>query len=192
MGKIGVIAVLFAALAASACTRSSNALNINTQSPPQPLPSQPTGTVNSGQLEPLDSDQTTDLAAGEGQLNPEQTPEAPTVGQTETEIASLNSTPVPTNNEPLTHEKLAGAWNVGSDNSGCRLFLSFTQWSGGYRAGTLSCASPELASVSAWDVKGSSVVLIDSNGTQVATLGSTGSEQYSGTTVSGKSVSFNR
>jgi len=47
------IAILFMALAVAGCNRSSNALNINTQKPPQPLPSVPSGTVASTQLDPI-------------------------------------------------------------------------------------------------------------------------------------------
>ncbi len=188
MGKLITTALLIAALSATGCTGTSNALNVNTQAPPQPLPSTPTGSVDAGQLDPIAREQ----ANAQPVAQPIQ--DAPTVGgtdapQTGTEVASLDT---PTSNKPITHEQLAGAWNVGSDVSGCRVFLSFTQWSGGYRAGSRNCQSPELASVTAWDVKGSRVVLVDSNGNQVASLASAGTEKYAGTTVSGKPVSFAR
>lgn len=194
MGKVVTTAIMIALIIGAGCTRSTNALNINTQSPPQPLPSTPTGAVEAGQLDPITQEQLN--AQQSGQLPDGTNPEAPTVGgetapQTGTDVASLDQQ-ASASSKPVTHEQLAGAWNVGSDAVGCRVFLSFTQWSGGYRAGSRSCQSPELAAVSAWDVKGSTVVLVDSNGNQVASLVSTGTEKYAGQTVSGKPVSFTR
>ena len=188
MGKFFGMLIVCAALAVSGCSRSTSALNVNTQAPPQPLPSSPSGDIQTGQLDPI-SNQPIPPGA-ENPLNPE----APTIGGDvqpsgdSLETASLQ----PQNGQPLTHESLAGAWNVVSDSPDCRVFLSFTKWSGGYRAGSRRCLSGELASVSAWDVRGSQVVLVDSNGTQIAALSSTGTESYSGTTSSGKPVSFSR
>ncbi|MEM7214026.1 MAG: AprI/Inh family metalloprotease inhibitor [Pseudomonadota bacterium] len=191
MGKFTTVAILMAALAAAGCTRSSNALSINTQSPPQPLPASPSGSVEGSQLDPISQDA---LAQPVLDANGQPIPlDGSTTGDSinGTEIASLDPSATQ-NSEPLTHEKLAGAWNVTTDNPDCRVFLSFTQWSGGYRAGTRRCLNTELSSVSAWDVKGSQVFLLDSEGTQVANLGSIGEEHYSGQTVSGKPISFTR
>ncbi len=187
---------MFVALAASGCTRSSNALSgVSTQRPPQALPSVPSGNVQSGQLDPLgqpqplDPNQQTNPADPEALANGTDSSGAPEAPGT-VDTASLD--PQPAQQEPLTHEPLAGAWNVNSDSAGCRAILSFTQWSGGYRATTLRCNSPELSSVTAWDIKGAQVVLIDSNGSQVASLGRAGSERYAGRTSSGKPVTFSR
>lgn len=191
MVRLTTMAIIMAALAAAGCTRSTNALSINTQAPPQPLPASPSGTVEGTQLDPI----TGEVRQYDQYGNPIVT-EAPTVDGTQldqanTEVASLDPA-AGTSTEPLTHEKLAGAWNVSTDNPDCRVFLSFTQWSGGYRAGSRRCLNPELSSVTAWDVKGSRVVLVDSNGAQVATLGSIGTENYAGQTSSGKPISFSR
>lgn len=187
MGKILTALALVACVAAAGCTRSTtNALSINTQSPPQPLPSQPAGSVQSGQLDPISQDR---LANGEQvTTGADGTTVQPTDG---TQVASLEPQ-TQANAQPLNHEQLAGAWNVSSDSAGCRVFLSFTQWSGGYRAGSRGCTSPELASISAWDVKGSRVTLVDSNGTEVASLGKAGTEQYSGNTSGGLPITFSR
>jgi len=192
MGNKTSIVILMMAIAVSGCTRSTNALNINTQKPPQPLPSVPSGNVQSAQLEPIDQPAP--------QPEVPSVPDAPTAPQAPTidtsqevgnvETASLE--PQPASNEPLTHEPLAGSWNVASDSSQCRAILAFTKWSGGYRATTLRCNSPELSTVTAWDVKGSKVVLVDANGSQVASLGSAGTERYSGVTASGNPITFSR
>lgn len=197
MSKKTSIAILFMALAVAGCNRSSNALNINTQTPPQPLPSVPSGTVASTQLEPVTEPTATtptQSAALDAPTAP-QAPQAPTIDASpklETPVETASLEPKPVSNEPLTHEPLAGSWNVASDSSQCRAILAFTKWSGGYRATTLRCNSPELSTVTAWDIKGSKVVLVDGNGSQVASLGSVGTERYSGVTASGQPISFSR
>ena len=187
------IAILLMALAVAGCNRSSNALNISTRTPPQPLPSVPSGNVESAQLDPI-SQNTPQPENSSSVLDAPTSPQAPTVDATQEvkplETASLETTPAST--EPLTHEPLAGSWNVASDSSQCRAILAFTKWSGGYRATTLRCNSPELSTVTAWDIKGSQVVLVDSSGSQVASLGSVGTERYAGTTKTGKPISFSR
>ena len=193
MGTKTSVAILMMAIAVSGCTRSTNALNVNTQTPPQPLPSVPSGNVQSAQLEPIPQATPQPEVAGTA-LDAPTAPQAPTLDATSevspVETASLE--PQPTSNEPLTHEPLAGSWNVASDSSQCRAILAFTKWSGGYRATTLRCNSPELSTVTAWDVKGSKVVLVDANGSQVASLGSAGAERYSGVTASGNPITFSR
>jgi len=195
MGSKTSIAIVLMALAIAGCTRSTNALNVNTRTPPQPLPSVPSGSAQTAELEPV-----TDPSLDPNAINPANpqdplaapvAPTAPTVEENQVEVASVE-TPPPANNEPLTHEPLAGSWNVASDSSQCRAILAFTRWSGGYRATTLRCNAPELKTVTAWDVKGPQVVLVDENGSQVASLRSVGNERYAGTTSSGSPITFSR
>jgi len=171
------IALFCAALAVAGCSRSTtNALSVDTRKPPQPLPSAPSGTVETASLEPPAN-----------QLDAPEIPEVPAI-----ETPVVEAEPVAPSNEPLTHEALAGSWDVPSDGSGCKVILSFTQWSGGYRAATRGCQSAELSSVSAWDVKGSRVVLVDTNGNQVANLANVGKDRYAGQTSGGNGVNFTR
>ncbi len=188
MGNKTSIAILMMAIAVAGCSRSTNALNIKT-APPQPLPSVPSGNVESANLDPISQNQP-ELDSQSSGLDAPTTPKAAGVDGAPLETASLETAPAST--EPLTHEPLAGSWNVASDSSQCRAILAFTKWSGGYRATTLRCNSPELSTVTAWDIKGSKVVLVDTNGSQVASLGSVGTERYAGTTASGKPISFSR
>ena len=188
--KISVsIWVLLAALAVAGCSRSSSALDLN-RTPPQPLPSVPTGNVATTQLEPVNPDtQSTENPTPEAAQ-----PEAPTIAGADAsvETAALTNEEASASSEPLKHEPLTGAWNVSSDSSQCRAILSFTQWSGGYRATTLRCNSPELSAVTAWDVSGPQVVLKDAEGNQVASLRAAGTERYAGRTANGTPVSFSR
>lgn len=195
MGTRISIAVLMMTVAVAGCTRSTNALNVNTQKPPQPLPSVPSGNVQSAQLQPI-TQPVQQSVPTPAPLAAPTTPEAPAVSlqpevvEQKVEVAAVEA-PAPSN-EPLTHEPLAGSWNVASDSSDCRAILAFTRWSGGYRATTLRCNSPALSTVTAWDIKGSQVVLVDSNGSQVASLSSVGAERYAGVTSSGKPITFSR
>ena len=187
MGRSLIALALLACIAASGCTRSTNALSINT-SPPQPLPSQPSGSVQGSQLDPISQDRYSQAAPGAGTPGIDGNVLQPA---DDAQVAALQPQ-APDTGEPLNHEQLAGAWNVTSDSAGCRVFLSFTQWSGGYRAGSRGCTSTELSAVSAWDVKGSRVVLVDANGTAVASLAAAGTEQYAGATSGGAPITFSR
>ena len=198
MGNLKVVLWVAAIVAISGCTRSSDALRINTQTPPQPLPSSPTGEVETSQLDqvPPAGDQLGNTA-NPGEPQPigglQNTPQAPTIPQNSPSAndgTSLETTAL--SNEPISHEAMTGAWNVNSDNPDCRVFLSFTKWSGGYRAGTRRCNAPELTSVTAWDIRENRVVLVDGSGAQVASLGSVGAESYAGALSGGQPVTFNR
>jgi len=202
MSNKTTIAIVLMGLAVAGCTRSTDALNVNTQAPPQPLPSVPSGNVQTSQLDPV-ATQNTSAQPGLAQPLPEvpatapAPPEVPEIAtptpEAVTEVTQVAAVETPkASAEPLTHEPLAGSWNVPSDNADCRIILAFTKWSGGYRAATRRCSSSEIGSVNAWDVKGSQVVLVDSAGNQVANLQSTGNNRYSGQTVSGKPISFSR
>jgi len=200
--KAGVAIVLMA-LVVAGCNRSTSALNVNTQTPPQPLPAVPSGQVVAGGLEPVTTQNVGGQQPGLAQPLPEvpatapqpETPQVPTTTQEvapeNTQVAAVQTTPA-VSAEPLTHEPLAGSWNVPSDNADCRIILAFTKWSGGYRAATRRCSSPEIGSISAWDVKGTQVVLVDSAGNKVANLQSAGNNRYAGQTASGKPISFAR
>lgn len=195
------IAIVLMGLAVAGCNRSTSALNVNTQTPPQPLPSVPSGNVQTSQLDPIVT-QNGGGQPGVAQPLPEvpATAPQPELPQTTdvasaateqtTQVAAAQAPAVSA--EPLTHEPLAGSWNVPSDNADCRIILAFTRWSGGYRAATRRCSSPEIGSINAWDVQGNQVVLVDSAGNKVANLQSTGNNRYSGQTVSGKPISFAR
>lgn len=185
MTNLRPAAVLFASmvavLALSGCNRSVSALDV----PPASLPPAPLDPVQSQNLDPVTGQpmqgqpsDNTQVAA----IDPNATNEQPQA-----------MTPPPSaSGEPISREAMAGTWTVASDNPDCRIILAFTKWSGGYRAATRRCNAPELSAVTAWDVKGSEVFLVDGNGNQVATLFATGPETYQGQTSSGKAIAFTR
>ncbi len=197
-----VIAAGFAAaMALSGCQRSTSALDL--RRPPEPLSGQPVGTVDQTSLDPLQG--------GPTQLGQGVDPNSQGGNGQQTQVASVDPSagvvdgtqdgtadgvvvdPVQSASAtPVTRESMAGTWTVATDNPECRIILAFTKWSGGYRAATRRCNAPELAGVTAWDVKDNRVVLVDGGGSTVATLNSTGAERYDGSTNGGKRISFTR
>jgi hypothetical protein len=193
-------------IALAGCNQSISALE--TRSPPQPLPSTPLEPVESTQLDPAnpgasqpyDPNQPPPYGA-ERQNERDDRQLAAMDQQSGAAPRDLNTPPqeeqtlqnVPGGGgESLSREALAGTWVVASDNPDCRIILAFTKWSGGYRAATRRCDSGELATVSAWDVRDNNVILVDSNGLEVASLYSSGSERYEGRTAGGNPISFTR
>lgn len=88
---------------------------------------------------------------------------------------------------------LLGGWTISSAGDSCQLFMTLTSWRGGYRASTRGCSNDTLKGISAWDLKGSQVVLSGQAGTPVATLFSSGGNRFNGTTSGdGGAVSFFR
>jgi len=174
------VSLVVLAMAITGCNRSINSIAPSSNAP-QRLPSAPVEQVQSDQLPaPVENQQVAAAPTA---------PETPSVAEP---AVTPPPPPPPTSGEPVTREAVSGSWNVESDNPDCRMILAFTKWSGGYRAATKRCNSSELASVSAWDVKGQQVVLMDGGGNTIARLYNSGGNRYDGSTNSGKPVSFTR
>ena len=188
MTKFRPAAILCASLATmllvSGCNRSVSALDV----PPASLPPAPLDPVQSQPLDPV-TGQPMQPPPGQPGDNTQIATAGPDAA---TQPPQSMSPPASASSEPITRESMAGTWTVASDNPDCRIILAFTKWSGGYRAATRRCNTPELAGVTAWDVKGNQVVLVDGTGNTVATLYSTGPERYDGQTNSGKAIRFTR
>jgi hypothetical protein len=185
LGRAGLLVAGMTALAMLAgCQRGVSALDTRSD----PLPPAPVGTVEATPLDPAAPAQIapgTEVAAVD--------PNAPVVPGAASPATEPAAPPVPPpSTTPITREALAGTWTVASDNPECRIILAFTKGSGGYRAATRRCNTPEISAVTAWDVKDNRVVLVDAGGNQVASLASTGPERYDGSTAGGKPVSFSR
>ncbi len=197
MSKSGVFLLVMGALVIAGCTRTSSPFAVNTRTPPQSLPSVPSGEVQTNQLDPIyQTDGQTTIANPNDpyalQTNP--TPTAPTTGgdvvtepHSQTAALAANS-----GIQPLSRETLMGSWNVVSDNPACRAIFAFTKWDNGYRATTRSCTSPEISSITAWDVKGQEAVFVDQDGNTVARLYASGNDRFDGTTSSGLPVTLSR
>jgi len=173
--------ILCAALAATGCTRGSN-LNQggvlpSNQQTATPLPASPTQPVQNQGLQPIDPPET-DVAAAD--------PNATTI---ETPKPAANAA---ANAQPVTRQAMIGAWTVSTGGANCQIFLALTKWSGGYRAASRGCSAAAISDVQAWDVKGKQVVLVDSSGSQAATLFRSGDTRFDGSTKSGGAISFTR
>jgi hypothetical protein len=186
MKNIRPVAVLAAGLMAASvlagCQRSVSGLD--TRGSAEALPPAPIGVVQATPLEPAPVSPDQQVAAIDPAL---QQPAADAPAADPAAVA-----PPPVSTAPVTRESMAGTWTVATDNPECRIILAFTKWSGGYRAATRRCNTPEIGAVTAWDVKDNKVVLVDANGNQVASLASTGVESYDGATAAGKAVRFSR
>ncbi|MGL4405732.1 MAG: AprI/Inh family metalloprotease inhibitor [Notoacmeibacter sp.] len=185
-------AISISAMVLAGC-QSARLDSLSTQPAPAPLPAAPAGTVSQGTLPPVG----TAVAAPVAGAN--QFPNAPV-------NPSVAAAPVATPNAPasapanqvasaagpaVSEDALVGAWKVTTGGSSCQMFMAKTKWSGGFRAASRGCPG-DAASVSAWTVSGSQVVLKDSTGNQVATLYSSGGTRFDGTTKGGQPISLSR
>lgn len=192
------LALAACAVLASGCTRTSPFSQAPVQAQPRapkPLTPAPQSQVRESTLAPVQSQpsatvqtpapQSTELPA------PTAAPAAPAPIPAEpkpVEVASAE----PSGGAPLTRQALVGAWTVSTGGANCQLFLALTKWSGGYRAAPRGCGATGIKSVSAWDVKGSRVVLVSSGGQTLATLAKASGERYTGSVSSGGGITFSR
>ena len=170
--------ILCAALVATGCTRGTDlnqggALPSNQQAA-TPLPPAPTQQVQNQGLQPIDPP--TDQVAAVEQTTEEAKP-----------VANAEA-----NAQPVTRQAMIGAWTVSTGGANCQIFLALTKWSGGYRAASRGCSAAAISDVQAWDVKGKQVVLVDSSGSQAATLYRSGDTRFDGSTKGGGAISFTR
>ena len=195
-------AVLTALLLAAGCSRSMPSFD-SANSGPSPLAPQPTAQVAANQLPPPPpppppgQNQSMTGAPGTDPNNPNGM-NTPPGG--DTQMASLDpnqsgagasSTPPAGGGQPLSRNKVLGAYKVTTAGGNCQIILSLTKWSGGYRAASRGCPGA-VADVSAWDVSGNNVVLRNAGGSQVASLSSTGDARYDGQTTGGQAISLYR
>jgi len=87
---------------------------------------------------------------------------------------------------------VAGGWRISSGGDTCSLSMALTSWTGGYRASTRGCSGPALKDVSAWNLEGGRVTLINSSGATVARLSPASKREFSGQTDAGAPVSMTR
>ncbi len=170
--------ILLLSVSAAGCQR----LGLGQSNPP-PLPAAPTPPVASQPLEPLspvESD-SLDPVVEPGQLPGEQTG----LGQ------PMSSEP-PASAREIGRSDMLGGWSLASGSDNCKLFMTLTTWSGGYRANTRGCGDEGLKGIAAWDLNGRQVILKDSSGTTVAQLYASAPERFNGQTALGASISVFR
>lgn len=115
-----------------------------------------------------------------------------------TDVASANPSAgadipsAPAGAPEIGRTEMLGGWTIAAAGSSCKLFMTLTTWSGGYRANTQGCGGPPLGAISAWDLNGSQIILKDGDGTRIATLYKSGNERYDGRTGTGQPISVSR
>ena len=100
--------------------------------------------------------------------------------------------PEPSSTVEVGRTDLIGGWAVSSGGDTCQLFMSLTQWEGGYRASTRGCSNPTLASVSAWELSGNRVQLKGEGGAPIATLAAADATRFNGATTGGDAITVQR
>ncbi|EEA95306.1 Protease inhibitor Inh [Pseudovibrio denitrificans] len=166
------------ALSTMACQRTTY-----TRSYVSPLPASPISPIEGQTLSPITPGQ----PGSEGQILVD--------GQDANANSQVVSAP-PAPNVNATggsvgRTDLLGGWSVSSGGDNCKLFMTLTKWSGGYRANTRGCSDATLSQISAWNLNGNQVVLKDAGGGNVATL-SGGGTNFSGQTANGAPINFAR
>ncbi len=174
--------VVCIALAAAGCQRLGWS-----NSRPAPLPATPTPPVTGQSLEPVPgfeppADGVVEQAPLDGVAPGAQTGE---------QVAST-TLEAPADAREVGRSDLLGGWSMASGADNCKLFMTLTTWSGGYRANSRGCGSPDLQKISAWDLAGRQIVLKDDTGATVAQLYASGGEQFNGRTSSGQPISVFR
>lgn len=158
---------------------SGNSANVG----PTPLPAAPTGPVVS---QPLPT------ATQTAQTPDPLTDDTLTPGATGLEEQQQVAAVAPPASSKPTKEEVLGQWRLSGPSDSCQLNVALTTWTGGFRASTRGCASPELTSVGAWNIEGDLVVLKDNDGNAVARLAKAGPTQFNGRLDLGGSVSMSR
>lgn len=175
---IGVTAVLVAGC-------SMNPFGRGKASAPEPqLLAAPAGSVTGAPLPPPD------------EMQAQQQQQAPSGLAALDPSLQTGTVPVP---QPITvgdstigRTDLLGGWTISAAGESCQLFMTLTTWAGGYRASTRGCSNAGLQTVSAWNMEGSQVQLLNDAGTTVARLYPSSKTQFSGQTEGGGPISVSR
>jgi hypothetical protein len=159
--------------------------------PPQPLAAAPMGTVTGMPLPPPDA---TASVTPPGAV-------APSQPATSGGLASLGPSPVAPSavqmpaadgSGQLGRTDLLGGWTINAAGDSCQLFMTLTTWAGGYRASTRGCTNAGLQTVSAWNMDGNQVQLLNDSGTTLARLYPASKTQLSGQTDGGGPITVSR
>jgi Protease inhibitor Inh len=179
-----LLAVTITALLTAGC---SNIMSFGRDEPvaraPAPLPSAPTGSVTGATLPPPTGMQPPGMQppppSGLAALG------APAAGGAPGAVPGTVGTEV-------GRTDLLGGWKISAAGDSCQLFMTLTTWAGGYRASTRGCSTATLQGISAWNMEGSQVQLLNDSGSTVARLYPSSRTQFAGQTDGGGPVSVIR
>lgn len=172
---IAVTAVL-----ASGCSLMSFGRSEPQNTAPEPLAAVPSGAVTGAPLPPP------------GAVAP--APAAPTGLAALDPSAQTGATPPPAAgaNAAVGRTDLLGGWTINAAGDSCQLFMTLTTWAGGYRASTKNCTNASLQTISAWNMEGGQVQLLNDAGTTLARLYPTSKTQFTGQTEGGGPITVSR
>ena len=187
-----LMAAAAAAALLGACANIMPGMGGEGRRPPAPLAAAPAGAVERGQLPPPGGSPPVAGVLPEGGADTAAA-EAALAGGAGTgpggaQVAAVD----PGGNVEIGRTDLLGGWTISAGPDNCELFMTLTSWSGGYRATTRNCASPALQGVSAWNLNGRQVALVDESGATLARLYPSSKTRFSGQTSAGVPVSIFR
>jgi hypothetical protein len=81
---------------------------------------------------------------------------------------------------------------ISAAGDSCQLFMTLTTWAGGYRASTKNCKTAPLQTISAWNMEGGQVQLLNDAGMTLARLYPTSKTQFTGQTDGGGPITVSR
>jgi Protease inhibitor Inh len=176
---ITVSFISITAMLAGGCSMFSFGRGEPRGAPPQPIAAAPTGTITDNPLPP--PGEAAPPPSGLAALNPSL--------QTS---AVQQPVPPPLGSDQIGRTDLLGGWTITTASDSCQLFMTLTTWAGGYRASTKNCTSPGLQTVSAWNLEGTQVQLLNDAGATVARLYPSSKTQFSGQTEGGGPITVSR
>jgi hypothetical protein len=146
---------------------------------PAPLQAAPTGPVTGTTLPPPAGTQPAP-ATGLATLQPSVQTPAPVTAAAPASAVEVGRT------------DLLGGWKISAAGDSCQLFMTLTTWAGGYRASTRGCATAPLQTISAWNMEGHQIQLLNDSGGTVARLYASSKTQFAGQSEGGGPVSVVR
>ncbi len=162
---------------------------------PAPLAAAPAGSVTAAPLPPPGGMAPTDPAAGApsglAALNPGSSPD----GSAAPGLPGAPATAPaggPATGGVVGRTDLLGGWTVAAAGDSCQLFMTLTTWSGGYRASTRGCSNAALTKISAWNMEGPQIQLLNDSGATVARLYPATKTQFNGQTDGGGPITVSR
>ena len=172
---VGITAVL-----TSGCSMLSFGRNEPAAMAPAPLAAAPTGSITGAALPPPDGLAPPAAPSGLATLDPNAQVPAPAAAVPASASVEVGRT------------DLLGGWTISAAGDSCQLFMTLTTWAGGYRASTKGCAIAPLQTISAWNMEGRQIQLLNDTGATVARLYPSSRTQFAGQTEGGGPVSVVR
>jgi hypothetical protein len=170
---VGITAVF-----ASGCSLNLFGRGEARYSPPPPLTAAPTGTVTGATLLPPEDDAAAQAPSGLAALDPS--------ASVETSISASAG------EGEIGRTDLLGGWTINAAGDSCQLFMTLTTWAGGYRASTRGCVNAAFQGISAWNIEGGQIQLLNDAGTTVARLYAASKTQLNGQTPGGGPIAVTR